>query len=122
MGMPQFISSSYRNYATDGDSDGRVDLFDSIPDITASVANYFVRHGWNPGEAVAKPLLTVAGNSVSALEPGVKTTYKWSDFTKRGLMSRHRIDDDTPVALVKLEQKAHPEYWAGFKNFYVITR
>jgi len=122
MGMPQFISSSYRSYAVDGDGDGQVNLFDSIPDITSSVANYFVRHGWKANEAVAKPLIAVAGNSVSALEPGVKTTYKWSDFTKRGLISRHRIDDDMPVALVKLEQKLHPEYWAGFKNFYVITR
>ena len=122
MGMPQFISSSYRNYAVDGDGDGQINLFDSIPDITSSVANYFVRHGWKANEAVAKPLLTVADNSVSELEPGVKTTYKWSDFTKHGLTSRHRISDDMPVALVKLEQKKHPEYWAGFKNFYVITR
>jgi len=26
------------------------------------------------------------------------------------------------VALVKLEQKFRSEYWAGFNNFYVITR
>jgi len=122
MGMPQFISSSYRSYAVDGDGDGQVNLFDSIPDVTASVANYFVRHGWKANEAVARPLLTVAGNSVSALEPGVKTSYKWSDFTRRGLISRHRIEDDVPVALIKLEQKLRPEYWAGFNNFYVITR
>jgi len=122
MGMPQFISSSYRSYAVDGDGDGQVDLFESIPDITASVANYFVRHGWRANEAVAKPLLAVAGNTVSELEPGVKTIYKWSDFTGHGLVSRHRIKDDMPVALIKLEQKFHPEYWAGFKNFYVITR
>jgi len=122
MGMPQFISSSYRSYAVDGDGDGQVNLFDSIPDITASVANYFVRHGWKANETVARPLLTVAGNSVSALKPGVKTSYKWSDFTKHGLVSRHRIADDAPVALIKLEQKLRQEYWAGFNNFYVITR
>ena len=27
-----------------------------------------------------------------------------------------------PVALVTLQQRDHPEYWAGFQNFYVITR
>jgi len=122
MGMPQFISSSYRHYAVDGDGDGQVNLFDSIHDITASVANYFVQHGWKANEAVAKPLIAVSGNSVLELKPGVKTTYKWSDFTKHGLISRHRIEDDTPVALVKLEQKFRSEYWAGFNNFYVITR
>ena len=30
MGMPQFISSSYRNYAVDGDDDGQMNLFDNI--------------------------------------------------------------------------------------------
>ncbi len=122
MGMPQFISSSYRNYAVDGDGDGQKDLFDNIADITASVANYFVRHGWEPNQAVAKPLFTVAGNSAGELEPSVKTSYKWSDLAGHGLASKHRIEDETPVALVKLRQKNHDEYWAGLNNFYVITR
>jgi len=53
MGMPQFIASSYRGYAVDFDGDGQANLFDSIPDIFASVANYFVKHGWRANEAVA---------------------------------------------------------------------
>ncbi len=122
MGMPQFISSSYRNYAVDGDGDGRIDLFSSIADITSSVANYFVRHGWRQGEAVAKPLVATMDSTVSLLEPGVKTRYKWSEFNQHGLTSRHSIKNDMPVALVKLEHKNYPEYWAGFNNFYVITR
>ncbi len=122
MGMPQFISSSYRNYAVDGDGDGRVDLFANIADIISSVANYFVRHGWRAGEAVARPLIAIPDNSVSELEPGIKTSYRWSEFLQHGLTSRFQINDEAPVALVKLEQKTHPEYWAGFNNFYVITR
>lgn len=122
MGMPQFISSSYRSYAMDGDGDGQVNLFDNIDDIIASVANYFVRHGWQAGQAVAKPLTAIADNSVAKLEPGVKTNYKWSDLMDHGLVSKYRIEDETPVALVRLEQKKYPEYWAGLNNFYVITR
>ena len=122
MGMPQFISSSYRNYAVDGDGDGRVDLFTNIADITSSVANYFVRHGWRQGEPVARPLIAISDNSVSELETGVKTIYKWSKFKQHGLTSRFRIKQEMPVALVRLEQKNYPEYWAGFNNFYVITR
>ncbi|MCP3687297.1 MAG: lytic murein transglycosylase B, partial [Gammaproteobacteria bacterium] len=122
MGMPQFISSSYRNFAVDGDGDGQTDLFNNIADVTASIANYFVRHGWEPGQAVARPLTANAGNSVAKLEPGVKTIYKWADFSQHGLASRHHIEDETPVALIKLSQKKHHEYWAGLNNFYVITR
>jgi membrane-bound lytic murein transglycosylase B len=50
MGPPQFIPSSYRAYAVDGDGDGRRDLLGSWDDILASVANYFVKHGWRSGE------------------------------------------------------------------------
>jgi membrane-bound lytic murein transglycosylase B len=37
-------------------------------------------------------------------------------------VSKYDIDAETPVALVLLQQKQGPEYWAGFENFYVITR
>ena len=46
MGYGQFISSSYRAYAVDYDGDGYVDLFNSIPDAVASIANYLQKHGW----------------------------------------------------------------------------
>ena len=122
MGMPQFISSSYRHYAVDFDNDGQVNLFDSKPDIFASVANYFVKHGWRPKEAIAGPLKLSKTNSIDQLTPGVKTNYTWADFSKNGLVSNTKLDAATPVALVQLEQSDHSEYWAGFQNFYVITR
>ena len=46
MGYGQFISSSYRAYAVDYDGDGYADLFNSVPDAVASVANYLKVHGW----------------------------------------------------------------------------
>lgn len=122
MGMPQFISSSYRSYAVDFDGDGQANLFDSIADITASVANYFVKHGWRANEAVAGPLTALENNTIERLEPGVKPVYKWSDLVQNGLQSNIEFDPDTAVALVKLEQRNRAEYWAGLQNFYVITR
>ncbi len=122
MGMPQFISSSYRSYAVDFDGDGQVNLFDSVADITASVANYFVKHGWRANEAVAGPLTALENNTIEKLEPGVKPVYKWSDLAQNGLQSNTELDPDTAVALVRLEQRNQAEYWAGLQNFYVITR
>ncbi|MCP4388541.1 MAG: lytic murein transglycosylase B [Gammaproteobacteria bacterium] len=122
MGMPQFISSSYRNYAIDFDQDGQTNLFDSIADITGSVANYFVKHGWQRDGRVARPLVAGENNSIDSLEPGVKPAYSWADLKRHGLASDFSISGETPVALVKLQQRDHPEYWAGFENFYVITR
>jgi membrane-bound lytic murein transglycosylase B len=122
MGMPQFIASSYRSYAVDFDGDGQANLFDSIPDIFASVANYFVKHGWRANEPVAGPLAALENNSIDRLNPGVKLQYKWSDLSRNGLYSKTELDPDTAVALVKLEQKNVAEYWVGLQNFYVITR
>ncbi|MDH3633482.1 MAG: lytic murein transglycosylase B [Gammaproteobacteria bacterium] len=122
MGVPQFIASSYRNYAIDFDEDGQTNLFDSIPDIAGSIANYFVRHGWQRDGRVARPLVVSANNTVDSLEPGVKTDYKWAQLKQSGLTSTFDITEETPVALVRLQQKDRPEYWAGFQNFYVITR
>jgi len=122
MGMPQFISSSYRHYAVDFDKDGQINLFDSKADILGSVANYFVEHGWRPKEAIAGPLRLQKKNTVDRLKPGVKTEYQWSDFAKNGLHSNTILPANTPVALVQLEQSDRTEYWAGFQNFYTITR
>lgn len=122
MGMPQFISSSYRNYAIDFDQDGQTNLFDSIPDIAGSVANYFVKHGWQRDGRVARPLEATDDNLADSLEPGVKPAYTWAELKQKGLVSKFTINEETPVALVRLEQKDHAEYWVGFQNFYVITR
>ncbi len=122
MGLPQFISSSYRNYAVDYDGDGQVDLFNSIPDITASVANYFVKHGWRKGESVAQSLTLSKNVSVSNMSTGFKLAYQWQDLREKGFTSNASIGDQTRVALVKLMQPKQAEYWAGLKNFYVITR
>jgi membrane-bound lytic murein transglycosylase B len=52
MGTPQFVPSSYRNYAVDHDRDGRRDLWQSDGDIAASVANFLIVHGWRAGEQI----------------------------------------------------------------------
>jgi membrane-bound lytic murein transglycosylase B len=54
MGYGQFISSSYRAYAIDYDGDGYADLFNSVPDAVASIANYLQKHGWKRDGAVVR--------------------------------------------------------------------
>jgi len=95
---------------------------DSIADITGSVANYFVKHGWQRSGRVARPLVAIENNSIDQLEEGVKPIHKWQDLKQNGLVSDFDIDDQASVALIRLQQSNHPEYWAGFQNFYVITR
>lgn len=122
MGAPQFIASSYRAYAVDGDGDGRRDLFGSWDDIIASVANYFVAHRWKAGEPVVAP----ASLGDPAARPEGPNGLSMED-TVGGLAAREvRFDTAlapaAPAQLIRLDGKAGDEYWVGFHNFYVITR
>jgi membrane-bound lytic murein transglycosylase B len=46
MGQSQFLPSSFRRYAVDHDGDGRADIWGSLPDVFASIANYLAQAGW----------------------------------------------------------------------------
>ena len=46
MGQPQFLPSSYLKYAIDFDGDGKADIWRSVPDVLASIANYLQKSGW----------------------------------------------------------------------------
>ena len=49
MGHTQFMPTSFKAYAADGDGDGRRDIWTSVPDALASTANYLRKHGWRSG-------------------------------------------------------------------------
>ena len=51
LGQPQFMPSSYLQFAQDFDGDGRRDIWASEPDVFASVAYYLQQHGWTTGNA-----------------------------------------------------------------------
>jgi membrane-bound lytic murein transglycosylase B len=48
MGQTQFLPSSYLKYAVDFDGDGKADIWRSVPDVLASIANYLQKSGWQP--------------------------------------------------------------------------
>lgn len=121
MGMGQFMPSSYRLWAKDGDGDGRRDLLTHLPDVFASIANYFVVHGWERGG----PVVARATRDDGAVEFKPDTldpVHRLAELAARG----YRPRDGEPVAegvtLLSLQGDAGPEYWLAYRNFYVITR
>jgi membrane-bound lytic murein transglycosylase B len=50
MGQNQFMPSSFDAYAIDGNGDGKRDIWNSLPDVFASTANYLCKSGWRAGE------------------------------------------------------------------------
>ncbi|RUY76023.1 lytic murein transglycosylase, partial [Mesorhizobium sp. M7A.F.Ca.CA.001.10.2.1] len=49
LGQPQFMPTSFLKHAVDFDGDGRADIWNSTPDVLASIANYLVHYGWVKG-------------------------------------------------------------------------
>jgi membrane-bound lytic murein transglycosylase B len=47
LGQPQFMPSTYLEFAQDFDGDGRRDIWTSQADVFASVAHYLKEHGWS---------------------------------------------------------------------------
>ena len=71
LGQPQFMPSSFLLYAQDFDGDGRRDIWNSTPDVFASIANYLASKGWQRdgswGEEVTLP--AALADSVAAAAP-----------------------------------------------------
>ena len=124
MGKPQFISSSYRNYAIDLDGDGRRDLWGSNADVIGSVANYFKQHGWRPGEPVAFAATlrsgVPAGITLIEKTPAPPDTTA-GDLRAAGVAWDEHLPAEVPTSLIRLDG-VEDEYWVGLDNFYAITR
>ncbi len=122
MGIPQFMPSSVRAYAVDGDGDGRRDLWANWNDVFASVANYLVLHGWRSGEPVMAPA-DVKAADLSGIEFGkVTLTETVGSLRERGVIFETALPTDAPAVLLALTGSSGPEFRVGFTNFYVITR
>ncbi|MCW5212084.1 lytic murein transglycosylase [Desulfobulbus sp. TB] len=50
MGQPQFMPSTFQYYATDGNGDGKKDIWQNTSDVLASAANYLYKLGWKKKE------------------------------------------------------------------------
>jgi membrane-bound lytic murein transglycosylase B len=122
MGIPQFMPTSFRSFAVDGDGDGHRDLWGSWGDVFASVANYLQRHGWRSGEPVMLPA-DVSGANLAGLEFGkLALSDTIASLRARGVKIDTALPPDTPAVLVQLAGTSGPEYRVGLANFHAITR
>ena len=121
MGLGQFISSSYRNYAVDFNRDGHTDLWHP-DDAIGSVANYFSRHGWKKGGDVSVPARILGNNYGNiVITKAIKPVHSLSQLQQHGVSLQGKLNSKR-VSLLQLEGANGLEYWVTGENFYVITR
>ena len=148
MGYGQFISSSYRAYAIDYDGDGYADLFNSVPDAVASIANYLKKHGWKrDGVIVQKVILNKVNKTYNhpsnsskyiplQYTEGLETEYIIqegdsllsiainNDIKLQQLMSLNNIKDKNIIKTRQTIKLHKPKdlYFIGDDNFIAITK
>ena len=122
MGIPQFMPSSYRAYAADFENDEKRDIWNNPADAIASVANYFIKHHWQKGGAVAFPVTTEGDAYQQALTKGLKPDLKWNELQALSVSSQQTLKQDETVKLLSYQQEEANDLWVGLHNFYVITR
>ena len=69
MGQPQFMPSAYLHYAVDITGTGRRDIWHSVPDVLASIANYLAGSGWRRGQGWGVPAVVLPGFAGAGTRP-----------------------------------------------------
>lgn len=126
-GQTQFIPSSFREYALSFDGDERRDVFHSIEDILASIANYLKSFHWQ----LDAPIYADIGyelRSPELISTNAKGRKGRIDYRTVNVVQKVDIPappDNKKVSIVGLEisplRGGGLRYIAGYPNFHAIT-
>lgn len=84
MGQTQFLPSTLLTHGVDADGDGRIDLWNSLPDILTSSGNYLSNLGWRRGERWGREVRVPADLDWSLAELSVVKPLE--DWARLGLL------------------------------------
>ena len=123
IGIPQFMPTSYQNYAIDFDGDGYTNLVDSSVDAIGSVAHYLKHHGWRVKEPIVKRLSDSEGERIRDYATGSFTAdVPVMALVEEGISHlRDRFQGDK-VGIVRLEHDGYDTFRVAYPNFFVLTR
>ena len=121
MGIPQFLPSSYRKFAVDFDSDGRVDLWRPA-DAIGSVGSYFRAFGWRTGAPVIAAAAVDGTEYRGLIERGIRPELTLARLAELGVTPQAELDPQALAAVIETEGADGIGYWVALENFYVITR
>lgn len=103
MGYPQFIASSYRNWAVDFSGDGKVDLINDPVDAIGSIGNYLMKNGWKANQPISSEAVENVPPAVSALASRKrKVQHTAAKLKQLGATTVAGIDDQEKLGVLEL--------------------
>ncbi len=97
MGQSQFMPSSFKAYARDGDDDGKIDIWGTKADVFSSAANYLSSVGWRDDRTWGRAVKLPTGFDLSLAT--LKMTKKLGDWQALGV--RNADGSDLPLRQLK---------------------
>ncbi|TPW26941.1 lytic murein transglycosylase [Pararhizobium mangrovi] len=124
MGQPQFMPSSYLKYAVDFDGNGHADIWTSVPDTLASIANFLNENGWQSGRDWGFEVRIPAG--VSCAQEGPDRARSLAQWKGEGIRRvAGRTFDPTQLgrsAMMLVPAGTEGPEFLVTGNFYVIKK
>lgn len=127
IGQPQFMPSSYRNYAVSFSGNGKIDLMHNEEDVIGSIANYYSKNGWRVNKPVAEQALVIGQRYEYLRRKNQIPQYlSLPELARLGVVPKNKYaynnDPNLKARVIPLENRFSTEYWLGFNNFAVIKR
>lgn len=124
IGMPQFMPSSYREFAVSYQGHRYPDLMHNADDAIMSIANYYHQHGWRDGEEIAIPSQKLSSSFLRHWHRGeIKSKLDVREAEKYGIVPKRKPNSvSNRFFVLTLPRRDGDEYWLGFENFKVIKR
>lgn len=122
LGQPQFMPSSVLAHATDGDGDGRADIWGSEADTLASIGAYLAAYGWVPGRDWGFEVTVPEGVSCALEGPDQgRSVEEWEALgvARVGGRAFPETERDQEAFLV-LPAGQHGPAFLATPNFYVL--
>jgi len=120
MGNFQFIPTTYKDFAVDGDGDGRRDMWNSFPDMFASAANYLARSGWRRGWSWGREVMLPKGFGLELSGLGVqKSLSQWRALGVKKMDGQPLSKDEAKGSIVLPAGYAGPAFLV-YRNFRTI--
>lgn len=122
LGQPQFMPGSYLRYAVDFDGDGHRDIWTSVPDTLASIANYLKARGWQPGRGWGYEVTLPAG--VSCAQEGPDRARPLSAWAGEGIRpvsgQAFPAGEAKASSMMLVPAGTHGPQFIVTPNFYVL--
>jgi len=120
MGQPQFMPSTFVRFAVDEDGDGRSDIWQSLPDVFGSAANFLAKSGWRPSEGWGVEVALPAGFDLELSGMQIrKTVRQWRQLGVRQLDATHPAEEGISASLILPAGFRGPAFLV-FANYRVI--